>query len=131
MNTTQKETIRKMRYMKLGYSHIAKELGLSVNTVKSYCFRNGLNTEALKDNIKLCKNCGQLITKSSKTRPRKFCCDKCKQAWWNKHRYERENENITVYSCVICGKEFSDYGNTHRKYCSQACYQKRGTTDGE
>lgn len=126
MNTAQKQAIHEMRHQQLGYTQIAKELDLSVNTVKSYCFRNGLSTDALVSNATLCRNCGKVITEKSRTRPRKFCCPQCKRAWWNAHRCERASSKLTTYVCETCGKSFSDYGNTHRKFCSQACYRERG-----
>lgn len=126
MNALQKEQIHKMRLQFIGYADIAKELGLSANTVKSYCFRHDLHTEALFNNADRCKNCGKVITNKSKTRPRKFCCDACKRIWWNAHRYERSNENIIECTCVACGKTFKDYVKARRKFCSVDCYRERG-----
>jgi len=131
MTTAQKQAIQEMRHRQLGYAEIAKELGLSANTVKSYCFRNGLNNEALASRSDICRNCGKLITEKSKTRPRKFCCIQCKRAWWNAHRYDRVSQNQTVYTCATCGKTFTDYSNAHRKFCSQTCYRERSAHDDE
>ena len=72
-----------------------------------------------------CKNCGGIIYNQSGVKPRLFCSNHCKQAWWNKHRHERESENILSHVCQTCGKAFNDYGRANRKYCSQACYWKR------
>ena len=129
MTTTQKETIQRMRLQRIGYTQIAKEVGLTVNTVKMYCYRNGLNTEALIKNAALCKNCGKVITEKSKTRPRVFCSEECKRAWWNAHRKERKNDNIVEYACTTCGKHFFDYAHSNRKFCSLACYRNRGEAD--
>lgn len=129
MTTTQKETIQRMRQQRLGYTQIAKEVDLPLNTVKSYCFRNGLHTEVLINNSDLCKNCGKVITQKSKTRPRVFCSQECKCTWWNSHRKERKNDNIVEYTCAVCGKTFLDYAHSNRKYCSLACYRKRGDAD--
>ena len=106
MNVQQKQAIREMRIKKLGYTEIANSLGLSANTVKSYCFRNGLNTEALVEGG-----------------------EKCKRDWWNRHRFEHKSKNITEHTCSVCGSVFLDYSTSNRKFCSQACYRKRGEAD--
>lgn len=126
MTATQKEAIKEMRYKQMSYAQIADHLCLSVNTVKSYCFRNGLNPEALNATHSRCQYCGKLITSPLKTRPRKFCCEQCKITWWNRHRRDRRNINVRDYTCVVCGKTFSDYTSVGRKYCSRTCYENRG-----
>ena len=42
MTLEQKNQIAQMREQNLGYAYIAKEMGLSVNTIKAYCRRNDL-----------------------------------------------------------------------------------------
>ena len=43
MTLEQKSKIARMREQNLGYAYIAKEMGLSVNTIKAYCRRNDLS----------------------------------------------------------------------------------------
>ncbi len=43
MTLEQKNQVAKMRAQNLGYACIAKEMGLSVNTIKAYCRRNDLS----------------------------------------------------------------------------------------
>lgn len=129
MNAMQKEAIRQMRYQQLGYAHIARELGLPVNTVKSHCFRNGLTPDDIKAILAFCQCCGKPISEPSRTRPRKFCSNECKTAWWNQHRYERQSDKLTDYVCSVCGKTFTDYGHANRRFCSQDCYRNRGEHD--
>ena len=50
MTNEQKLMIEAYRRNGVGYKQIAKELGLSPNSVKSYCRRNNLSNEALKQN---------------------------------------------------------------------------------
>jgi len=127
MNKAQKEMILEMRQSFCPYSQIADATGLTPSAVKSYCYRHGLNNEAIKSSNGYCQSCGKPITHPSRTRPRRFCSDTCKTAWWNKHRYEHKHSSaMKKYACVICGKEFFDYGSAERKYCSKNCYQKRG-----
>lgn len=128
MTKSQKETILTMRRALCSYTQIAEKTGLSVSAIKSYCYRHGLNTESLKNSSGFCKNCGKPILTPSKNRPRRFCSDACKTAWWNLHRYEHKKSSlIKQFKCNVCGKEFADYSSTQRKYCSRTCYQKRGS----
>ena len=46
MTDLQKDTIRAMRLQGISYVKIGEELGLSDNTVRSYCRRNGLGEKA-------------------------------------------------------------------------------------
>ena len=131
MTLAQKEAILSMRQSKMTYAAIAQKLGLSLNTVKSICYRNAPTEEAPTDDRPKCKQCGQPIEEISKTRPRLFCCDACKVTWWNKHRGERKNANMLPHTCPTCGKVFMDYVGANRKFCSQACYRERSERDGQ
>ena len=42
MTNGEKLMIAQQRRQGLGYTEIARKLGMSVNTVKSYCQRNGI-----------------------------------------------------------------------------------------
>ncbi len=131
MTYEQKALITKMRRKHLTYTEISNEIGVSVNTIKSFCRRNGLLNGTVKAESPRCKNCGDIIISTSEGRPRLFCSDHCKQTWWNKHRCERVSKNIISHVCRTCGKPFNDYSGANRKYCSQACYRERNTQDGE
>ena len=95
MTKEQKQQIQNMRHKGLGYKKIAGTLGISVNTVKSYCQRNNLSTESLAaiyaefntgEGQDPCKQCGKLIIQKPKSKPKTYCCDKCRYAWWNDYR---------------------------------------------
>lgn len=131
MNSAQKEQVISMRKQKMTYAVISEKIGVSVGTIKSFCHRNGITVD--KEPISstaICKNCGNAITSSQKTKPRLFCCDNCKQEWWNKHRSIRQSNKMFPCTCEVCGNVFMDYISANRKYCSQACYQKRSETHG-
>lgn len=68
MTNQQKEQIRTMRLQGVGYIKIGKSLGISDNTVRSFCRRNGLGDKS--KNAVDCKQCGKLI-KSFLSRNRK------------------------------------------------------------
>ena len=110
MTNQQKEQIRTMR--------------LSDNTVRSFCRRNGLCDKS--KNAVACKQCGKLIKIIPKQKPKKFCSDSCRNTWWNEHRDYVNRKANYEYTCACCGRNFTAYGNNHRKYCSHACYIKYG-----
>jgi len=129
MTTAQKDKIISMRKQKATYAAISQEVGIPVNTIKTFCRRNKMVTDATI-NKPVCKNCGGKLTDTPGAKPRLFCSDACKQAWWNKHRKERVSKKITTHTCPTCGKVFADYVGANRKFCSQECYRERGAGDG-
>ncbi|MHB8076674.1 hypothetical protein [Desulfosporosinus fructosivorans] len=95
MTLFQKEQVRRMRSEGISYSKIADCLGISENTIKSYCQRNKLSgmvatPKAEQADIQtvafnFCKNCGKSIEQRTGKKRRKFCSDECRIAWWNSH----------------------------------------------
>ena len=120
MTASEKQTITSMRYGKASYADIASVTGIPVNTIKTFCRRNGLTDNDLIDQS-LCMNCGCGITKG-KYRPKKFCSDKCRMAWWNAHQDQVTRNAHYSFVCAQCGENFTVYGNASRKFCSRACY---------
>lgn len=100
----------------LSFTQIAKQLDLSVNTVKSFYNRN-------KDK-QFCLFCGASIEQPPRTRLKKFCSDKCRLQWWYAHAKDVNRKAMYDFTCPCCGKPFEAYGNNHRKYCSRSCYMK-------
>ena len=125
MTNEQKKIIKRMREKLCSYAEIADALGISFNSVKSFCLRNGLTTEALTKDATKCKACGKPIISKSKTKPRIFCNDACKLIWWKEHKTEHSSSYIVEHSCPTCGKKFTAYKSSKRKYCSELCYQRR------
>lgn len=124
MTNEQKLMIEAYCRKGVGYKQIAKELGLSPNSVKSYCRRNNLSNEALKQNDgkSSCEQCGKIIQQVKGRKRKRFCSDKCRNQWWNFHLDQVKRMAVYEYVCPVCGKPFSVYGNAKRKYCSHACY---------
>ena len=116
MTNDQKQQIQHLRQMGLGYTKIAKEINLTVNTVKSFCYRNPLN-ETLETKS-CCKQCGKPVEQNIKRREKKFCSNACRIKWWTCHHNELQHHKTLI--CVHCGKSF--YGKPNRKYCSHRCY---------
>ena len=127
MTDTEKLRIEEMRKAGMGYSRIAKALGLSDNTVKSYCCRNNLTgmietPKSQTDGVRLCRCCGKEVAQISGRKEKKFCSDSCRTKWWNSHLDQVKRKAVYEFTCGFCGKSFSAYGNAHRKYCSHKCY---------
>ena len=121
MTTYEMEQIKTMRLQGLGYMKIGQTLGISHNTVRSFCRRNGLSGDAPK-NVTLCQHCGKPIKVIPKRKPRKFCSDACRTAWWNSHLDSVNRKAVYHFICACCGEPFTAYGNQNRKYCSHRCY---------
>jgi len=69
-----------------------------------------------------CDNCGKAIEQATGRKHKRFCSDSCRNAWWNSHLGLVRRSAIYHFTCPVCGKDFSAYGNAQRKYCSRACY---------
>lgn len=135
MTNDEKEKIKRLRLEGMGYKGIANLLGLTRDSVRGFCKRNGLEGdscvvalnvgEKIKRNL-LCTCCEKPIKQNETGRIRRFCSDECRRKWW-KENQEKKNKRETAiyrYTCPHCGNEFSAYGNKNRKYCSHNCYIK-------
>jgi len=118
MTVPQKERIKALRGQGLSYQEIAGKVGVSRNTVKTYCHRNALEAVTASEETKQkeikdqCAHCGQALQKTRSTK--KFCSDACRMAY---HKANRPHDAI----CAHCGGRFNDIGNRKRKYCSIKC----------
>ena len=128
MTDILKQKIKHLRLDGKSYKDIAAAMNLNENTVKTYCRRNGLTdkdiTLMFSEKKNKCLYCGAKINQTPKQKPKKFCCDKCRFAWWNKNRELKNKKALYTIKCSGCGKEFTSYGNKKRKYCSHSCYIK-------
>lgn len=124
MTGEQKEKIIRFRSMGYGYADIGRELGISKDTVKSFCRRNGLMVSGSKtvDDTDRCRECGKPIVQQEKKKKRIFCCKACREKWWKEHADSIGRKAVYKFTCAGCGKEFTAYGNRNRKYCSHSCY---------
>lgn len=116
MTKEEKLRVDALRRKGMGYGAIAGELGLSVNTVKSYCRRH-----ALPDGT-ACEACGAPIVQVAGRKRKRFCSDACRNAWWNAHLGLVQRRAVRTVICAGCGRPFEAYGRAPRKYCSHACY---------
>ena len=128
MDGFQKEQIRNLRREGMSYAKIAKQVDVSRDAVISFCRRNGLqeikkpipvvNTDAAD----VCRECGKPLIQVDGMKQRVFCSKECRVKWWKEHPERLNQKAVYQYTCPHCGKPFSAYGNSKRKYCSHACY---------
>lgn len=124
MTALQKERIVLLRSQGESYARIADVLGISENTVKSYCRRNNVSigTKQEQHTAKdVCTNCGCPLVHTQGAKRKRFCSDGCRMTWWKAHPEAVNRKAVYRYVCPICGRSFEAYGNAHRKYCSRAC----------
>jgi predicted transcriptional regulator len=130
MTSIQKEQVQKMRQEGQSYSQIALALGISENTIKSYCRRKNLgaikNTspKTEKNICTSCKQCGRPLKQGTKGQPKKFCSEQCRRLWWKANDSKLDKKAYYTLSCAECGRKFESYGNKNRKFCGHACYIK-------
>ncbi|PYG84789.1 hypothetical protein LY28_03582 [Ruminiclostridium sufflavum DSM 19573] len=135
MTEFEKQQIQDLRLKGVGYKAIAAILGISRDSIRGYCKRNGLDgdskvvslnvEEKINQNL-LCACCGKSIKQKKRGRSRRFCSEDCRRKWWNDNpdKRSRKESAIYKYTCSYCNKEFSCYGNKRRKYCSHNCFIK-------
>lgn len=126
MTENQKAQICALRKQGAGYMKIAQQTGISQNTIKSFCRRNNLTAQETADvpagEQSVCEGCGKPMVQKNSGKKKRFCCDACRNKWWNAHLDIVKREAIYKYQCPNCGKAFEVYGNSHRKYCCHECY---------
>lgn len=130
MTDEQRQRIIQLRKGGSGYTSIAKKLDISRDTVRSFCRRNGLagemsgKTESQDRQPKgdFCRECGKELHQTAGMKKKVFCCRTCREKWWHEHPDQIKQRALYSFVCAGCGKKFTAYGNSHRKYCSHKCY---------
>lgn len=142
MTEIEKQQIYDLRLKGVGYKAIAAVLGVSRDSIRGFCKRNGLdgdaqvislNVEEKKKLHLVCSYCCKPIKQRGRGRTRRFCSDECRRKWWkdNPDKRTKNEDAIYRYTCPTCNKEFKCYGNKRRKYCSHDCYIKSRFWNGE
>lgn len=124
MDDSQRETIKMLFENGHGYTTISKMLGINPSTVKSFIRRQRLNRNSTERLIKHCENCGKELFQIAKRKPKRFCCDKCRNLWWNSHLDQVNRKAYYSLRCRNCGKEFQAYGDKYRKFCCLECFKQ-------
>ena len=95
MTNAERDYIIRYRQSGKSCAEIARVLGLSANTEKSFCQRNRIapNTQAklpaLSETVCLC--CGEKVELQPHRKPKRFCSDACRLRWWHAHRDREKN----------------------------------------
>ncbi len=127
MTTDQQPRLQALREGGAAFTEIAEQLGMSVNTVKSYCRRQGIQPKtndaspAPPTDTDCCAHCGKRLV--SRTRHEKrYCSNACRIAWWNAHREQLSRKGMVRLACTYCGRAFESYPSQQRKYCGHGCF---------
>ena len=122
MTPVQKSVLLSLHSQGLGYKAIASKLGISVNTVKSYCRshseRKPVQETTAKQESVFCKSCGKELTSTEHKKQKQFCSDKCRVKYWDSHKTGKSKYKT---ECLNCGKLF-DSTHKGRLFCSHECY---------
>lgn len=125
----QREQISILRASGTSFGKIATTLGISVNTVKSYCKRNPITAAPASTPAPVqpkrtahCPQCNAALEQSPGHRQKRFCSAKCRTAWWKAHMEQMERKKLFQVECCYCGTVFLQYGSRPRKFCSRGCY---------
>lgn len=129
MDELQRQKIRKLRSHGYGYLRISSQLGISPNTIRSFCKKENIAGyikigEQLrgKDNLTICKQCGKKFYQIAGRKNKIFCSDSCCKVYWSLHKDKQRRLIPRKYNCKICDKEYFEYPSRNRKYCSRDCY---------
>lgn len=118
MTQEQKILILHYREQHMTYRQIGEKLGLSPDTVKTFCRRNTPQEDRTEASASSqCRNCGAPVHPLPGRRERLFCSPACRTAYWRKHNLLGKDPRY----CAGCGALLTG-GSTSRKYCSHACY---------
>ena len=118
MTKEQKTLILYYREQHMTYRQIGEKLGLSPDTVKTFCRRNGAQAGKTAQSAECrCRNCGAPVHPLPGRRERLFCSPACRTAYWRKHNLLGKDPQ----HCAGCGALLTG-GSSSRKYCSHACY---------
>ena len=118
MTKEQKTLILYYREQHMTYRQIGEKLGLSPDTVKTFCRRNTPREDRTEASASSqCRNCGAPVHPVPGRRERLFCSPACRTAYWRKHNLLGKDPRY----CAGCGALLTG-GSASRKYCSHACY---------
>ena len=118
MTQEQKTWILHYREQHMTYRQIGEKLGLSPDTVKTFCRRNTPQEDRTEASASSqCRNCGAPVHPLPGRRERLFCSPACRTAYWRKHNLLGKDPRY----CAGCGALLTG-GSASRKYCSHACY---------
>ena len=100
MTKEQKTLILYYREQHMTYRQIGEKLGLSPDTVKTFCRRNTPQEDRTEASASSqCRNCGAPVHPLPGRRERLFCSPACRTAYWRKHNLLGKDPRY----CAGCG----------------------------
>ena len=126
MTKRQKNSVQALRTIGWTYAKIAETIGIPMDTVKSFCYRQKVAIQKTHDadGNPLCRHCSKRLYQNTRGRSRSFCNDRCRYEWWNRYRPLLGSESTVTLTCHRCKSQFSAYAFQNRKYCSVDCYTR-------
>lgn len=138
MTDYERSEIDRLRNSGMGYKAIAKELNISVNSIKTYCKRMNIKGERYlvektqvsetqimekdpevdESDARCCLYCGSVIVQPKHGRKKKFCSNKCRAAYWRNHPEETNGAFLKKHICRCCGKVFYNYRDDSTDSCT-------------
>lgn len=118
MNHSEINQLYSLKAKGWGYKKIAAELGLPLNSVKSYIRRH---PEPENVSSGICDNCGMAFSAVSNSHKKRFCSDTCRNAWWRVHQHEINHTKEYEHLCRYCGTHFKNCRKT-ASFCSRKCF---------
>ncbi len=130
MSEQEKQYIVKQRALGKSFVQIGRELGRGESSVR-YVFNHIMDEETKADEViptaflgtgtsgtPKCRYCGRDFKRPAMGSKQLFCSARCRNAWGN------EQKRRTPYSrvCEQCGREFTAFGNPHKRFCSRKCF---------
>ena len=124
MDKRQIEEIQELRKSGKSMGRISKETGIPVSTVKSHFRRHELATggKAKTTLSTTCAQCGKALKSKGRGKPKRFCCEPCRRAWWKENPTLSEAASKHQVTCITCGKTFGSFESRNRKYCCHECF---------
>lgn len=120
MTKEERSSVIRLQKAGYGYRRIAANLSLPLSTVKSWCRRHPIQNDQ-NDNV--CLNCGVPIQQTPHKRRRKFCSDRCRNAWWSSHPEMRNSKTVYHHICLFCGRDYSN-NRISGSYYSRECFAR-------
>lgn len=100
MTDKEKQQIKEYRDHGFSYSEISRMLGISVNSVKTYCKRHALGDAKAFDGKGstefCCEQCGKPVKQNPGRKKKRFCSDGSRMKWWNSHM-DKVKKNVVLY----------------------------------
>lgn len=117
MNISQKDLIIAYRDKGLSYREIAEKTHTSEQFCRTVWSRANRAKEEREPEMGLCLYCGHVLVNLPGAKPKRFCCDKCRNDYHNKIK----SHKAYIRTCENCRNEFVAYGYPKKRFCSRKC----------